>query len=99
MFGCFGSDVILSLPRNSLLFLAAQPQGASVSSVCGNWLSIGIRGTLLANPLEISQREKKDPFMSRRLEQLCSYDFPCDLSLMWDGRAGSAPHGENGSPQ
>lgn len=43
-------------------------------------------------------REKKDPFMSRRLEQLCSYDFSCDLSLMWDSMDGSAPHGENGSP-
>lgn len=49
--------------------------------------------------LQKYHREKKDPFMSRRLEQLCSYDFSCDLSLMWDSVDGLAPHGENGSPQ
>lgn len=49
--------------------------------------------------LQKYHREKNDPFMSWHLEQLCSYDFSCDLTLMWDGVVGSAPHGENGFPQ
>lgn len=49
--------------------------------------------------LQKYHREKKDPFMSWRLEQLCSYVFSCDRSLMWDSVARWVPHGKNGSPR